>query len=101
MTGIDAEHAPVKGTQDRFALARTRPGVVLAVASLGVFMAFVDDTVVTIAFPNMVRSFRHARLAELSWVLNVYNIALAALMVPAGRFADGLGRRRVYVIGLV
>ncbi len=80
---------------------RADPRMVLIVASLGVFMAFVDDTVVGIAFPNLVRSFPHATLAELSWVLNSYNIAFAALMVPAGRFADVVGRRRMYLVGIL
>jgi NTE family protein len=79
---------------------RADPKIVMVVASLGVFMAFVDDTVVGIAFPNMVRSFHDADLAELSWVLNAYNIALAALMVPAGVLADVVGRRRMYMIGI-
>lgn len=79
---------------------RADPRTVLIVASLGVFMAFVDDTVVGIAFPNMVRSFHDAGLAELSWVLNAYNIALAALMVPAGVLADLVGRRRTYMFGI-
>jgi len=73
-----------------------RPGIVLLVASIGVFMAFIDDTVVGIAFPNLLRSFPGASLAQLSWILNAYNIAFAALLVPAGRFADLLGRRRLF-----
>ncbi len=77
-----------------------RAGVVLLVASLGMFMAFLDDTVVSIAFPNLVASFPQAGLGELSWVLNAYNIAFAALLIPAGRLADMLGRRRVFMIGL-
>jgi NTE family protein len=80
--------------------ARADPRLVLAIAAVGVFMAFLDDTVVTIAFPNMVRSFPGARLSELSWVLNAYNIVFAALMIPSGRLADLFGRRRVYVAGL-
>jgi len=78
-----------------------RPGIVLLVASIGVFMAFIDDTVVGIAFPNLLRSFPGASLAQLSWILNAYNIAFAALLVPAGRFADLLGRRRLFAFGVV
>jgi NTE family protein len=74
---------------------------VLLVASLGVFMAFIDNTIVSIAFPNMLRSFPDAKLSSLSWVFNVYNIALAALLVPAGRIADIAGRRRTFVFGVV
>jgi NTE family protein len=77
------------------------PRTVLAIACLGVFMAFVDNTIVSIAFPNMLESFPAASLGDLSWVFNVYNIALAVLLVPAGRFADLLGRRRMFGWGVV
>jgi EmrB/QacA subfamily drug resistance transporter len=77
------------------------PTAVLLVASIGVFMAFLDDTVVAIAFPNMVHSFPSASVSDLSWVLNAYNIAFAAFLVPAGQFADLFGRRRVYRLGIL
>ena len=78
----------------------TPPLTVLMIACVGVFMAFLDDTVVGIAFPNLLESFPDASLGGLSWVLNAYNVALAALLVPAGRYADVLGRRRLFVLGL-
>jgi NTE family protein len=77
------------------------PQTVLAVASLGGFMAFVDATIVNIAFPDIERSFPHAGLSGLSWVLNAYNIVFAALVVAAGRIADLLGRKRAFRWGLV
>jgi NTE family protein len=77
------------------------PSVVLAVASAAVFMAFLDDSVVAIAFPDILRSFPGASVAELSWVFNAYNIAFAALLVPAGVIADLLGRRRLFLLGVV
>jgi NTE family protein len=73
---------------------------VLAVASLGVFIAFVDATIVNIAFPDIVRSFPDTSISGLSWVLNAYNIVFAAFLVAAGRIADLLGRRRVFLLGL-
>lgn len=78
-----------------------RPQSVLLVASLGVFMAFVDATVVTIAFPDIARSFPATGIDGLSWVLNAYNIVFAAFLVAAGRAADLLGRKRVFESGLV
>src|SRR5215217_2873043 len=77
-----------------------RPLTVLAVASLGVFVAFVDATIVNIAFPDSVRSFPDTSISGLSWVLNAYNIVFAAFLVAAGRIADLLGRRRVFLLGL-
>jgi EmrB/QacA subfamily drug resistance transporter len=64
------------------------------------FMAFLDVTIVNVAFPSIERAFPEASVAGLSWVLNAYNIVFAAMLVPAGRLADLLGRRRVFFIGL-
>jgi NTE family protein len=77
------------------------PAKVLAIASLGASVAFVDATIVNIAFPAIERSFRGTSLSTLSWVLNAYNIVFAAFLLPAGRMCDLLGRRRVFVFGLV
>lgn len=76
------------------------PLTVLGVSSLGVFMAFVDATIVNIAFPDIGRSFPQAGISTLSWVLNAYNIVFAAFLVAAGRLADLIGRRRVFLLGL-
>ncbi len=76
------------------------PRTVLAVASLGAAVAFIDATIVNIAFPDIERSFRGSSISTLSWVLNAYNIVFAAFLVAAGRIADLVGRRRVFVFGL-
>jgi EmrB/QacA subfamily drug resistance transporter len=64
-------------------------------------MAFLDATIVNVAFPDILATFPHVSLAGLSWVLNAYNIVFAALLVPAGQLADLLGRRRVFTAGLL
>ena len=74
---------------------------VLLVASFGAFLAFLDSTIVNVAFPDMQKDFAGASYASLSWVLNAYNIVFAALLVTAGRFADLLGRRRTFVGGVL
>jgi NTE family protein len=76
------------------------PGRVLAIASLGSAVAFVDATIVNIAFPDILRSFPGTSLATLSWVLNGYNVVFAAFLVAAAVIADTLGRRRTFVFGL-
>ena len=78
--------------------AAPRPTVLL-VASLGVFMAFVDATIVNIAFPDIARSFQGESVASLSWVLNAYNIVFAAFLLAGGKLADLLGRRRIFMVG--
>ncbi len=76
------------------------PRTVLAIASLGASVAFVDATIVNIAFPNIARSFHGTPISSLSWILNAYNIVFAAFLVAAGRIADLLGRRRIFIFGL-
>src|SRR6187200_630074 len=73
---------------------------VLLVTAVAVFMSFLDVTIVNIAFPDIERSFPGASLAGLSWILNAYNVVFAALLVPAGRLADRIGRRRVFLGGV-
>ena len=77
------------------------PKLVLAVAVLGTFMAFVDATIVNIAVPNIARQFSGSRLSSVSWVLNAYNIVFAAFLVGGGQLADLLGRRRVFSAALL
>jgi EmrB/QacA subfamily drug resistance transporter len=77
------------------------PGAVLAVASLGAVLAFVDATIVNVAFPDIRGDFGDASLDGLSWILNAYNIVFAAFLVAAGAIADLLGRRRLFSGGVV
>jgi len=78
----------------------SRPWQILLVTAVAVFMSFLDATIVNIAFPDIERSFPEASLSDLSWILNAYNIVFAALLVPAGRVADIVGRRKMFFIGL-
>ena len=77
-----------------------RPYRVLLVVSAAVFMASLDLFIVNIAFPDIQADFGGTSLSSLSWVLNAYAIVFAALLVPAGRIADLVGRRRMFLIGL-
>jgi EmrB/QacA subfamily drug resistance transporter len=78
----------------------SRRGRVAAIVSVGVFVASLDLFIVNIAFPDMERDFADTSLAGLSWVLNAYAIVFAALLVPAGRWADRVGRKRAFLGGL-
>jgi EmrB/QacA subfamily drug resistance transporter len=73
---------------------------VAAIVSVGVFVASLDLFIVNIAFPDLQRDFAGTSLASLSWVLNAYAIVFAALLVPAGRWADRVGRKRAFLGGL-
>jgi EmrB/QacA subfamily drug resistance transporter len=74
---------------------------VLLVASGATFVAFLDVTVVNVAFPALRESFVASSLTDLSWVVTAYAVVFAALLTPAGRLADVIGRRRMVLAGLV
>jgi EmrB/QacA subfamily drug resistance transporter len=73
---------------------------VLLCTTVAVFMAFLDVTIVNVAFPSIQADFPDASFSELSWILNAYNIVFAAALVPAGRLADRIGQRRMFFAGL-
>ncbi|MDP9102175.1 MAG: DHA2 family efflux MFS transporter permease subunit [Actinomycetota bacterium] len=74
---------------------------VLAVSAAGVFVVFLDATVVNIAFPAIAADFPAVTRAGLSWVLNGYAVVFGALLVTCGRLADDHGRKCTFQAGLV
>lgn len=81
--------------------AATRRWWVLAVVSAAQFLTILDLWVVNIALPALQRDFTPATLADVSWIIDIYAIVLAALLLPAGRAADSIGRRRCFLADLV
>jgi EmrB/QacA subfamily drug resistance transporter len=64
------------------------------------FMLLVDLTIVQVALPQMQRDL-HASLSDLQWVIDAYALALAALILSSGSVADRIGRKRVFIGGIV
>ena len=77
-----------------------RRALVTTVLIAGVFLASLDLFIVKLAFPDIARDFDGTPLADMSWILNAYAIVFAALLVPAGRWADRAGRKRGFLLGL-
>ncbi len=77
-----------------------RVAAVVGVLALAVFMSSLDLFIVNLAFPYISRQYPDTSLSSLSWVLNAYTIVFAAVLVPAGRWADRVGRRKLFVAGL-
>jgi EmrB/QacA subfamily drug resistance transporter len=70
------------------------------IACAGAFVAFLDTTIVNIAFPDISASFAGSGRDALSWVLDGYFVVIAALLVPAGGLADRFGHRRIFLLGI-
>src|SRR4051794_634077 len=77
----------------------TGRGVILA-AVLGSGMVMLDGTVVNVAL-RTIGTDLDASLSELQWISNAYLLALASLILLGGALGDRLGRRRVFVTGVV
>jgi EmrB/QacA subfamily drug resistance transporter len=77
-----------------------RRGLSIVVVLAGVFVSALDLFIVNIAFPNLARSFPSSSLTDISWVLSAYAITFAALLMPAGRWADRSGRKRAFLCGI-
>jgi EmrB/QacA subfamily drug resistance transporter len=72
----------------------------LVTISLGTFMLLIDVTIVNVALPDMAIDLK-TNFTELQWVIDIYALALAALLLGIGGFADLVGRKRVYIGGLL
>ncbi|WP_375497851.1 DHA2 family efflux MFS transporter permease subunit [uncultured Jatrophihabitans sp.] len=73
---------------------------VLAATILGSGMAQLDGTVVNVALPRIGRDL-DAGLTALQWTVNAYTLTLAGLLLLGGSLGDRLGRRRVFVLGVI
>ena len=79
----------------------TRRGLLaLSAVTLGSGIALLDGTIVAIALPTIGRDL-DADLAGLQWINNGYVLTLASLILVGGGLGDRLGRRRVYLVGVV
>jgi EmrB/QacA subfamily drug resistance transporter len=79
---------------------RTRAWPTFAISACGTFLPSLDVSIVNVAFPSLERSFPSVPTATLAWVITAYSIVFGALLVTAGRSADGYGRRRFFFLGL-
>src|SRR3954471_24449727 len=72
----------------------------LAVVCLGQLMVVLDATIVNVALPGIQADMRFSQ-ASLTWVLDAYMIAFGSFLLLAGRVGDLIGRKRVFLAGLV
>jgi EmrB/QacA subfamily drug resistance transporter len=72
----------------------------LIAVSVAIFMLLLDITVVNVALPDIQRSL-HSSFSDLQWVVNAYALTLAAFLLTSGSVADLIGRKRVFIAGLL
>jgi MFS family permease len=72
----------------------------LAVLCLALLMVNLDNTVLNVALPTLVRDL-HATTTELQWIVDAYVLVFAGLLLVAGSVADRVGRKKAFCAGLV
>src|SRR5262249_20362922 len=86
--------------RSRMSRHSTNPWVVLVVVCLAQFMVVLDATIVNVALPHIQSSLGFSE-ASLQWVINAYTLVFAGFLLLGGRAGDLLGRKRLFLIGLV
>jgi len=94
-TLASAPPAPPAGQRRAAPLA-----AVLAAVGIPIFMVTLDNLVVTTALP-VIRTELGASLADLQWFVNAYTLPFAAFLLTAAALGDRLGRRRMFLAGIV
>ena len=81
-----------------------RPGssrwFALAVLCVSILMVNLDNTVLNVALPTLVRDL-HATSSQLQWIVDAYMLVFGGLLLVAGSLADRVGRKRTFLAGLV
>src|SRR3954469_24489074 len=72
----------------------------LAAVAFGLFMIMLDNTVVNVALPSIQKDLGIS-ISELEWVVNAYALTFGVLLLSGGKLADLLGRRSIFIAGLV
>ena len=72
----------------------------LAAMCFALFMIMLDNTVVNVALPSIQKDLG-ASLSSLEWTVNAYTLTFAVLLVTGGRLGDILGRRKMFLFGVV
>ena len=78
----------------------TNPWVVLVIICIAQFMVILDATIVNVALPHIQTALGFSE-ASLQWVINAYTLVFAGFLLLGGRAGDLLGRKRLFLIGLV
>ena len=78
---------------------RSRAAWAIVITGIGLFMASLDNLVVTTALP-VIREHLHAGLSGLEWTVNAYTLTFAVLLLSAAALGERFGRRRIFVLGI-
>src|SRR6266568_7956985 len=74
--------------------------IALVVLSLGLSIVIIDNTVLNVAVPYILRELKTS-FDSIQWVISGYALIIATLLILAGRLGDIFGRKRIFIVGLI
>src|SRR6059036_325705 len=90
----------MRGRRTAVRSTATNPWIVLVLICLAQFMVVLDATIVNVALPS-IQTDLHLSDGGLQWIINAYTLVFAGFLLLGGRMGDLLGRKRLFLIGLV
>ncbi len=96
----DTTHLPTDAVDTFDRGADPRRWLALAVIAIAQLMVVLDASIVTIALPSAQHSL-HISTADRQWVITAYTLAFGGLLLLGGRIADFMGRKRIFIVGLL
>ncbi|HEV2974217.1 MAG TPA: MFS transporter [Solirubrobacteraceae bacterium] len=81
-------------------MARRAKNVALALLAMTQFVIVIDASIVNVALPSIGHALRFSQ-DDLTWVVNAYTLTFGGFLLLGGRLADLMGRRRMFMLGLV
>ncbi|GIF15664.1 DHA2 family efflux MFS transporter permease subunit [Actinoplanes teichomyceticus] len=102
---LSALSAPRNHEDDMTNSSRSAPeasgrGLLLTFICIGIFMVYLDSTIVNVALPEIQRDLS-TDITQLQWIIDAYALAVACLLLTAGTLGDIFGRKRIFMGGLV
>lgn len=98
MTTIEHLSHPYRGDEPQRVRAGIREWIALAVLMIPVLLTSIDNTVLSFALPQVSTALKPTG-TQLLWLVDIYPLMLAGLLIPMGSLGDRFGRRRLLVIG--
>ena len=100
MPTVGSESATAPGREEPLVYATARGKWVLTATVLGSGLAMLDGTVVNVALPRIGEDLGGG-LTSLQWTLNAYTLTLSGLLLLGGSLGDRMGRRRIFMVGVL
>lgn len=94
-------HLPSRRSDELSLPAQTNKWIILALAAAATFMTTLDSSIVNIGLPSIAHTFHTGISGSTEWIIIGYLIVIAAVLLTFGRLADMIGRKPIFLTGLV